>query len=153
MTTTPEDTAIIWRDLRSELTPNQIARLEAWEAQHPGEDSRLLVQARAFSQGNVATTVMLGHLPEPDGAVRVCRAQEQEDGTWAREFVGTDRTVAGVSVTIEGVQHADGRVERDVLVGVDDLPDRPGGALTAEQARELGQALLDAAAELDRLQR
>jgi hypothetical protein len=73
------------------------------------------------------------------------------DGTWFREFSGSARLIAGVTVYIDGEQSLDGSVKRVVTVGVSDLREGPGGELSGEQARQLAALLVEAADELDRL--
>lgn len=69
----------------------------------------------------------------------------------SRAFAGTERIVNGqytgdIMVRIEGTQHADGRVERRVLVDKTSA-DCP---LTAAEARRLGCAIIAAADEVER---
>lgn len=156
MTTTPDDTARTWRSLSDELTPEQVEKIAEAEKQSPLPDAEkaatLLEWARGWAQRNLDDHLMFGHLAAPADATAVYHCGERTDGRgWSREFCGTARRVAGVSLDIEGTQFADGAVERMLTVSVDDLPDSIGGVLDTDQARQLAAALIEAADELDRL--
>ena len=88
------------------------------------------------------------NLPAPAGATRVYRPGPNMAGQPVRCFLGTSRQVYDVTIDIDGEQHPDGRVERQIGVWIGD---GPSAALAAEQARELAAALLAAADELDAL--
>jgi hypothetical protein len=151
MTSDHGDTATTWRDLADQLTPQQIAELKTWEQKWPDEHNGFLVEARSYAEQNLDDKLMFGHLDAPEGATRVWPAGKRMDGTWVREFSGTARLIAGVTVYIDGDQSVDGSVKRVLSVGVSDLREGPGGELSGEQARQLAAVLVEAADELDRL--
>jgi hypothetical protein len=164
-TRSPEN-AETWRDLTDQLTPEQIAELEESERnpyiifELPGGNRRqtveelrtsLLRKARSAARDNLAG-MLYAEVPEPAGVTRLHRWDGDFD---LRSFDGTRRPVevngkdldgndAVVSVDIWGTQHPDGHVERTIMVdgSLDDL-------LTLEQARRLGQALIEAADEAE----
>ena len=107
-------------------------------------EAALLDEARDCAQRNVTDAVMFGHLAPPAGATTIYAGGDSGDG-WSREFADTHRKVAGATVYIDGKQYPDGRIERGLTISVDDLPGGPGGDLTAEQARQLATALVEAA--------
>jgi hypothetical protein len=158
MTTTHDDTATTWRDLSDQLTPEQIERLTDFERRwtEAGKlqerDESLLFGAREYAENNVRDSVMFGHLDWPEGATAVYPSGELSDGRWSREFDGGSRQVNGVTVNISGTQFADGTIERELSVSVDDRSSGPGGDLNAAQARALAANLIEAADELERLQ-
>ena len=138
--------------MADQLTPEQIAELENWEQRWPDEHKGFLLEARSYAEQNLDTKLMFGGVDAPDGAALVYPAAQRQDGCWCREFIGTSRTVAGVSVLIEGEQYPDGSVKRVLTISVDDLPMSRGGGLSVDEARQLAAQLVQAAAELDRLQ-
>jgi len=149
-----DDNAATWRDLAEQLTPEQIEKLTVSETQSPLPDAEkadlLLDLAREWGQRNLDDHLMFCQIGRPAGATAVFHCGERTDGRgWSREFTGATRRVAGVSLTIEGTQFADGGIERQLYVVVDDLPDSVGGALNADGARQLAAALIEAANELD----
>lgn len=156
MTTTPDNTDTTWRDLADQLTPKQVENLIEAEKRSPlpeaAKTETLLEWARDTAQRNLTDHVMFGHLEPPAGATKVFPCGERTDGRWSREFTGTSRQVGGVCVYIDGTQFADGTIERELAVCVDDLPDGAGGVLDAAQARALAAALIEAADELEQLQ-
>ena len=88
------------------------------------------------------------NVPSPVGAVEVYDWDLPEA---SRYWVGTKRIIDigqradEIVVAIDGLQHADGRVER--FVNVDQMhPDYP---ITPQQAREVAAALAAAADELE----
>jgi hypothetical protein len=149
--TTTHDTAQTWRDLADQLTPSQIRRITGYEQRWTMPDDELgrvlLDGAREYAKDNLRDRFTFGHLADPAGATTVYPCEEH-DGVWFRVFDGTTRRVAGAEVDITGKQTADGTLHRGITVNVDDLRD---GGLGADQARELGAALIAAAVELDQL--
>jgi hypothetical protein len=153
MTTTHDD-ATTWRDLADQLTPEQIERLADMERRQAAEEpaETLLFGAREYAEQNLNDGLVFGGVDWPEGARKVYSCGERTDGRgWSREFSGTRRQVAGVSVYIDGTQFADGTVERELAIGVDDLSSGPGGRLTVDEARQLVALIADAADELERL--
>jgi hypothetical protein len=148
---TPDASATTWRDLTDQLEPHQIDYLEQWEQKFPDMVEAALLEARGLVKANRVTRRIFDGVDAPAGAFRVFEAQRRQDGTWFREFSGTSRDVAGVSVFIEGEQYPDGSVTRVLSVSVDDLTSGPGGVLSIEQARQFAAAVAEAADELDRL--
>jgi hypothetical protein len=149
MPTTPDNTSTTWRDLADKLTPWQIAALETWEQRQPDEHTGRLIEAISHCEENLNDARIFEHVDAPEGAEHVYHAQRRADGTWYREFTGTDRRVAGVYLSIEGEQSADGSVKRTLCVSVDDRPSSRGGELSFEEVRQLVGALSEAADELD----
>ena len=77
----------------------------------------MLVIARDYAQSNLTGDVMLGHIPVPAGAISTENWRTDADSTmWFRCFEGHRREVGPVVVSIDGVQHPDGTVERTVSV-------------------------------------
>jgi hypothetical protein len=141
-------TTSTWRDLADELTPAQIAEMEKWESKFPDEQQGLLTEARQYAADNLVDAVMFPHITKPLDAHEVYGWTERA-GQWSREFVGTTREPAnGFAVALTGFQCGDGRVERyGRLYG----PDRD--RFTSDDLRAAGAALIEAADELDRLNR
>jgi hypothetical protein len=65
----------------------------------------------------------------------------EDDGSWSRRFVGTERKVGQVVLTICGFQRQDGTAARELNVCGEDFPDADG-------ARHLAAALIEAADEM-----
>lgn len=149
----PDDTARTWRELIPQLTPDQIARLERAQECNPDDVADILDDARTYANRNLADRVHFGHLPDPDGAVKVqpCHNDLNIGGVVVRPFTGIRYSVGGVNATIEGVQCPDGTVFRDAVITVDDFADMPHGRLNPDQLRELGLAFTALADELERL--
>jgi hypothetical protein len=157
MTTTHDD-ATTWRDLTDQLTLHQITALECIErdalADPADVAAGLLDMARDHARMNLQDAAMFAHLPTPAGARKVFHWEDDGTGHWSRRFTGTERAVELPSdsrfrnkadVDIEGVQHADGSIERAVYVNAN------GVELTAAAAQDLGESLIAAADELDQL--
>jgi hypothetical protein len=161
MNTTTPDNATSWRDLQDGLTFDQVGWMLNFRARRsviPRRWLRFCWKLRAAMFGRTRMDAeRFGHLPAPAGAVKV-EHWEEDDGTgrWVRQFSGASSVVErpvpqfpnfpySVEVAIEGVQHEDGRVERYAHIFSE------GTQFTAEDARQLAGALIDAAAELDRL--
>jgi len=132
-----------WHDIADELTPAQIAELTEWEAFERGDKpGGLLCVARGMAAENLAAAV-LSTIPAPAGAVTVRGWENISGDTWQRYFTGTARRAGPATVTICGMQSADGAVERWLAVDADDLE------LSPAQARELATAQWAAADEVD----
>jgi hypothetical protein len=92
-------------------------------------------------------------IPRPAGAMRVCRWEDTETSRPYRYFVGSSWSVdmpgsgGELEIWIDGMQHHDGSVSRDIVVSDLDA-DHP---LTLAQARQLAAVLIAAADEADEL--
>lgn len=157
MNTTHDDNATTWRDLADALTPPQIAYLENWEnhpeippmadgSAPPAEQHALglLFAAREYVGHNAAAALYADVAPPPDDGQHH-HWQHDGDGKWSRFFTGSTREVGDTTVIISGFQDSSGTITRSITV------DGDAEDLDAAQAREVAAALLDAAAELDRL--
>lgn len=156
-TTTPT-----WRDLRDQLTPDQIAYLEGWEARphlpvmadsewidaEAHQRGSLLFAAQEFAETNKIAEQCV-NLPMPPDARVIDGWHRFGEGEFDRYFDGTTRRDdSGVRVFISGRQMHDGRIEREItLAGRPDQDDR----LSADDARAAARMLIEAADELDRL--
>lgn len=156
---TTDDNATTWRDLADQLTTDQVTFLEQFEATALSDPAsvaeHLLAEARDRARHNLEDAARFGHLAMPAGAVKMWHWEDDGEGRWSRMFDGTrrgfglDRTgVAAnrVDVFIDGVQYADGSIVRKINVYSD------SGELTADEARALATAFVEAADELERLQ-
>jgi hypothetical protein len=149
MTTTHDD-ATSWRDLADQLTPPQIAEIEYCEREGipPGlaEPKHHLNAARAMAQRNLLQALCADiALPVEAGSGEVYDWEERDNDRFGRMYGISSHGLGTTTVDVVGVQYNDGRIERHVLVYEPD-------DLTAEQARELGAALIEAADEIERLQ-
>jgi hypothetical protein len=137
MPTTPENVTS-WRDLTDQLTPEEIAGIEAMEL--AGETrGNLLVVARSSASARLAVN-MIGDVPPPRGAVRVYEWDDLNTAEVHRSFDLASWDIDGdeIAVDLSGRQYTDGRADLEVLVHLD-------AALTLAEARQLGMALLAAA--------
>ncbi len=134
-------TAQTWRDVADQLTAAQIDQLERLERDEP---HTLLEMARQWATKNMTTGMPLDDVALPAGAVRTF--DWQLDSTWFRDFEGTARRGGPGRVQICGRQQADGSTRRWIAVHARHLD-----ALDAATARELAQALAEAADEMERL--
>jgi hypothetical protein len=136
-----------WRDLADQLTPEQICEIEYCEREQipPGIASPEghLNHARKLAELNIARAMLADMALPADAVGEVDDWIDVDDGVYQRGW--TAWTDPGGQVSVYGVQSSDGTVERDIIITVGDEP------LSAEDARELAGALIDAAAELDRL--
>jgi hypothetical protein len=154
------DAPTTWRDLADQLTPDQIAYLENWEA-HPGvpmmsiehenpqewHRGSLIFTAQEFADTNKCAETCRD-LPMPPDVTVIDGWSNWGDGELYRFFDGTTRSDGGVKVFITGRQYNDGRVEREITVnGSAHTDDR----LSAGEARSAARMLVDAADELDQL--
>ena len=153
MTSTPDNAATTWRSLTDQLTPSRVDKLAEAEKRSPLPDAEKAAALLDWAaQRNLDDHLMFSHISRPAVATAVYHCGERTDGRgWSREFVGTVRAVAGVTVSVVGTQFADGTVERTLNVYVDDLPEGSGGVLDTDRARRLAGLLIEAADELDRL--
>ncbi len=110
-TTTTTTAPQTWRDYADRLTPEQLARFEAYEVDFPGEPGWLRVEAEDLVKRNTAEVERFGDLPIPAGAVKMFTADHDAEGRWSREFEGNTYNVAGVSLYLHGVQTETGKVE------------------------------------------
>lgn len=161
MSMTPENSARRWRDLSSELTPEQVEFLGERECdpdvlvritgnpEYRVDDNILLSSARRYAGDNLAAA-MIDDVPDPAGAVKVYGWEDPDTPDAFRLFSGTTRRVElghgdGIEVTIRGAQSRDGSVEeRGILVN--------GGSedpMTTDAARGLAAVLLEAVDEID----
>ena len=162
MSMTPENTARSWRALADQLTPEQAEWLEERERdpdslvrltgnpEYRVDDDSLLLSARRYARDNLAAA-MIGDVPAPAGAVKLCEWDDPDTQDAFRLFWGATRSVrladdAEIGVIIRGTQSADGTVEeRGILIeGGSDDP------MTTDAARRLAAALLEAADDIDR---
>lgn len=93
---------------------------------------------------NTSTIGVANTAPPPD-TTELYPWLRTGDGLAEREFVGTVREAAGFTVSIEGVQRANGSTRRWVVVE----RVRPAGRLEPELARQLAAAVSAAAAEIE----
>jgi hypothetical protein len=148
MNTTPNDNATSWRDLADQLTPEQrksYANLER-ETQGRMPAQRLLEFVREEVEGNLADMAYCD-VPAPADANWVGKWEKNRGEGWSRSLVWRGFRAPEMCVAIDGNQQCDGTVERQISVYLNDDP-----KLDAGPARRLAALLVDAAAELDRLQ-
>ena len=149
MTTTHDD-ATGWRDLADQLTAQQIAEMEYCEREGipPGMTSpqHQLNAARAMARHNIIQALCADIAsPVEAAAGEVYDWEERGADKFGRMYAISSRDVGAMQVDVLGVQYNDGHIERHILLSeADDL--------TAEQARQLGTALIETANELGRLQ-
>ncbi len=90
------------------------------------------------------TDAVMGNVAAPPDAVGVGEWEDALTPDAFRLFWGSDHTVDGADITISGTQSADGSIdERHITIVVDHV--------TAEAARAIAAALVEAADEIDRL--
>lgn len=135
-----------WRDLADQLTPGQVAELEYCEREQvpPGLASAggHLNYARKLAELNIARAV-LADVAAPVDAVEIDEWTDWDDGLYQRDF--TSWVHSGCEVALRGFQFSDGRTERYIWCGGCD-------ELTADDARQLAVALVEAADTIDRLE-
>jgi hypothetical protein len=162
MSMTPENTTRSWRDMADQLTPEQAEWLEERERDpdslvratgnpdHRVDDDSLLFSARRYAGNNLAAA-MIGDVPAPAGAVKLCEWGDPDTQDAFRLFWGATRSVkldddTEIDVIIRGTQSADGTVEEHGILiegGSDDV-------MTTGDVRRLAAALLEAADDIDR---
>jgi hypothetical protein len=157
-----DDNATTWRELASQLTPEQIAQFEHYEAlaqnvrdepevvQVRRENAQdvlngLLAHAHAEAERSL-TDKLFDHVAMPAGATVAEHWEDDGHGQWTRLVHGTHHGVGHLSVGLSGEQQADGTVTWTAYANADDDPTTP------EQLRRYAAALTEAANELDRLQ-
>jgi hypothetical protein len=142
-----DDNASTWRDLTDQLTPKQIAELEYCEREQipPGMAAprHHLNHARKMAELNLAQAMFADIAVPPDAVDDVDDWTDYDDGHYQRMF--TSWTHPTLDVSVVGVQFSDGRVERYILCGTNTEE------LTAEESRQVAAALIEAAAQLDRI--
>jgi integrase len=147
MTTMRDDNASTWRDLTDQLTPKQIAELEYCEREQipPGMAAprHHLNHARKMAELNLAQAMFADIAVPPDAVDDVDDWTDYDDGHYQRMF--TSWTHPTLDVSVVGLQFSDGRVERYILCGTNTEE------LTAEESRQVAAALIEAAAQLDRI--
>jgi hypothetical protein len=139
--TTTDNTATDWRDLKDQLTAEQIVRLENGRHMQPGE---LLDIARDMAAQNLLQAAH-ADVPLPDG---VTATSWYDDGGAHRTVYGGRWTVGTVIVAIVGGQDTAGAIAWQIEV---QPVDGTVGALCAHQCRELSAVLAVAADRLDQL--
>ena len=167
----PENTVTNWRDYIAELNPTQISRMEAKEAELKSwgeahfDPAFLMDAARRYAADNMLCDTLFADMCPPPDATDVGPWTADSDGEdWHRRFTGTVRRIEGEprdcecseccaenethagTVAISGTQFATGRIIRHIAYVW--LRDEASPA----DGRALGEALLDAAAEIKRLE-
>ncbi len=143
----PDDNATTWRDLADELTGQERAALDEFEA-HGVPAQALLGLARNDIEGRLADQAYCD-VAAPADATSVGRWEKNldEGGGWSRALLWREFRDREVCVDIDGRQHCDGTVERAISVYADDSL-----TLTSAGARRFAALLIEGADELDRLQ-
>ncbi len=149
---TSTNTATTWRAYADQLTTeqiNELACLAGRLATAPADVvTRLLAdRARQFAQER-RVEAALAHIPAP-ACERVGAWEPEDSGGYSRGLIWSERNLdaAAVTVTVDGRQDSDGRIQRALSLYAGD-----GVAeLTAAEARGAARLLMAAAEELDRL--
>lgn len=155
------DNVTTWHELRDQLTPEQIAELEKWEANPnlpvaagapawavQSQQESMLFAAKEYAKLN-AGTEQAATVPVPAGATAEKGwTSVALDGVLVRSLEWSRHDTAnGISVSVDGFQRATGEYERGIsFYGVSE-----GEPINAAHAREFAAALLAAADELDKL--
>ncbi len=136
-----------WRDIADQLTPPQIALLEGADGRMSVEDLRdIAIEDVSFNQ----LQDRYKHIAPPAESESFTAWFDLDEGGVLRTFRTREWPQVGdVTVRLGGIQHVDGRVERNIDMYVREHSD---GELTAAQSRALAAVLVEAAAELDRLE-
>jgi hypothetical protein len=137
-----QDSTRTWRDLADLLTPEQIAELQYCERYQipPGiADADHRNCAQMMGCHNFVQRLCADIAAPADAGGEISEWEEWGAG-YGRMYTVSSRG----EVEIFGVQFDDGRIERNILCRADDT-------MTAAQARQLAQTLVEAANELDRL--
>ena len=175
-TTRSPENAASWRELCDQLTPEQVATLEGHEQHHrataaslpagypfewpPRTESEiaelLLDQARVYAGDNLGAK-LIGELAPPAGVEELFEWSEARFGVdnAHRYFLGSKRVVErdgpydeDIHVQIDGFQGSHGDVRRHIMVLEGD---HECLELSGDHARQLGRALIAAAAEVEKL--
>jgi hypothetical protein len=176
-TTRSPENATTWRELCDQLTPEQVAALEASEQHHrataallpagypydwPPRSEReiaviLLDRARVYAGDNLGAK-LIGDVAPPAGVEELFEWREARFGvdSACRYFLGSKRVVGrdgpydeDIRVQIDGTQQgADGDVTRHIMVIEGD---HERLELSSDHARQLGRALIAAADEVEEL--
>ena len=126
-----------WRDLAGGLNEHQREYLAGHEATHTPDE--LLVMAWEYAAANLTADVLFYTVPTPAHATEVHAWAKANDGTWTRDWTGPSWAVGPATVIVEGQQAQDGTCTAEVVVLCHD-----GSPLTAEQAHQLADALIEA---------
>jgi hypothetical protein len=159
---TPENSGD-WRALADQLTPEQVEDLEEYAAKIDDDAANAIVpwrltprevllgRARRYCTENMLAT-LIGDVPTPAGVAFVDTWQEHDPQPY-RILLGPERGVGRLDarVWISAAQFADGTIDDNralieppyVHVQVDD------DGMTADEARQFAQALIEAADEVD----
>ncbi|BBY60217.1 hypothetical protein [Mycolicibacterium sarraceniae] len=152
--TTP-DNATTWRDFAEQLPPHVIQRFERHELltelhgplAFPGEDpTEVIRKDRQMLFEEARNQVSFAHVALPAAATGCADLWNDDgDGNWSRVVDGRSRSTGPLSVSIGGVQSADGSVRWWVTAYAKD------DEVTPEQIREYAVMLTDTADEFERL--
>ncbi len=144
-----------WRDVADRLTPYQVNLLTERERLLVEIDNRpadeiaafLLTDALANIRNNELDVARFGDVHAPAGARFLWHWDPAENGGYERAFEADEWTLGRIAVGVHGSQRPDGSVTAWLHIsGVGG-----GQELDADQARWLGDALVKAAAVIDRL--
>jgi len=158
---TPEN-ARNWRDLADQLTPEQVEELEECAADIAAVAANAIVpwrltprevllgRARRYCTENLLAT-LIGDVPTPAGVAFVDTWQEHDPQPY-RILLGPERGIGRLDarVWISAAQFADGTIGDRALIEppyVHTQVDEDG--MTADEARQFAQALIEAADEVD----
>ncbi len=155
MSTTTTNPPATWRDVADKLTPFQRNLLAERERLFVEIDRRpvaeiadlLLAAALADIRNNARDVARFGDVPAPAGARFLWHWDPTENGCFERAFEADEWTLGRLAVSVHGAQRPDGSVTAWLnICGVGG-----GQDLDADQARWLADAIVRAAAVLDRL--
>lgn len=130
-----------WRDLAGELTEAQLDELDAMESVNTRAPD-LLDMAREFAADNMSA-LLFPDVQPPTAAVETWGWREGPNG-WSREWTGRTWTVGPAQVILGGYQAPDGTSRTAVTIISSDAQ-----TLTANQARQLAEAVTQAAYEAE----
>lgn len=143
-TTAPQN----WRDLSEQLTADQRAEMELFDAEMAKwqPDPAALVRiALGMVEANEAQA-RFAHIPTPPDAIDgPCPWEELGDGIYQRVYGCFKRTVDGITVEVLGYQRSDGTISRIVYLANDEEE------MTGHCARVVAALLGQAADVLERL--
>lgn len=149
MNTSYDEDATSWRDLATQLTPDQVAELEYCEREKipPGIFSAQsqLNCARGMVEHNIIQA-LCADVPAPPEATGLCEWETWTGGSYARMFdIASSRSADGMSVLLLGIQHHDGRIERFVSARLENGDNN----MSPAEARRFANLLVEAADRLD----